>query len=80
MQSVLKPEKVLVQCNFCEYKVTRKENLSNHIKLAHEMIEDHKCLDCGKVYINKRGLQDHIDIEHKGIRKKCQYDLVALVY
>ena len=59
---------VKVSCHICG-KVVQKGSLQFHIKSHDQMPGTFVCPDCGKGFKNARYLKDHVDSEHKGIKK-----------
>ena len=45
-----------------------KSYLQKHIRNVHEGQKDHKCLNCGKEYTDKKGLRCHIKRAHDNVR------------
>lgn len=59
-------------CEWCLYQSTNMSNLRKH-QLAHTGEKNFVCSDCGKKYICKRSLMDHISSVHHQLRPyQCQ--------
>ena len=58
------------KCNQCEYKATRKTNLTAHIQSVHEGLR-YVCNQCEYKATWKCNLATHIETVHEGVRYGC---------
>ena len=66
-------DKIKYDCNRCDYKATRKENINRHIRYFHEGIVDHHCPICNKGFMMGIEVKYHIKRHHEGIKEKCDF-------
>ena len=66
-----KPKPYYCTYEGCDFKATRKERIENHVNEAHlglPKIKRYSCETCGKAYVMKSMLKDHIKQNHSDVR------------
>jgi len=51
-------------CDLCNYSSPWRLNLLRHIKAKHTGEKDYRCNECGKAFLEKRGLKSHLIKKH----------------
>ena len=65
-------ERIIYNCNICNYKSAYKYNLKIHIENVHEGIKPFKCSICESTFSQKGDMMKHIESVHEGIKPfKC---------
>ena len=72
-----------LQCQYCDVKFTRCDPFKTHIANFHpDKIKEvekltktkfHPCTECGRVLINKKNFDDHMNIHTNSRPHKCRY-------
>ena len=62
--------KVDSQCVECDYVTKRRNHLTRHVMVYHEM-KRYRCDKCERVFKDKRGLKVHILSKHEGVVWQC---------
>ncbi|XP_059607701.1 gastrula zinc finger protein XlCGF57.1-like [Phlebotomus argentipes] len=58
----------VISCTICSEVFEDFENLKSHVQI-HPLEKPFECAECGKTYINKRRVRDHITFAHVGEKK-----------
>ncbi len=62
----------LFDCNMCPVKLQSLTRLKEHVKFVHGNPEKKfSCGKCNKKYYHKKALQNHMKVQHDGIRITC---------
>ncbi|KAL3848035.1 hypothetical protein ACJMK2_018918 [Sinanodonta woodiana] len=64
--------RLLYMCQICGRDLSNHASLNRHM-LTHNMVKPFRCLLCGKFYIRKYQVQEHIQKHHKGEDPKKYY-------
>jgi len=68
-------------CNQCDYKATRSDNIKKHIKYVHEGMEfKFKCDNCSERFKVGFDLKNHIKIVHENSNFKCTHEGCEATY
>ncbi|XP_030755549.1 zinc finger protein 197-like isoform X3 [Sitophilus oryzae] len=65
-------QKMVYRCSACSYQTTDSSNFNKH-KIIHLTLEERRwflCTPCGKKYLTKKSLRDHIYNDHTDSRTK----------
>ena len=60
------------ECDFCDKKFSRPENVTRHIKSVHEGKKPYTCEECGRNFTEKRNLEHHNESYHAPRNLKCE--------
>ena len=63
----------LQQCQECDYRATRKENIKAHVLRIHRKEFNFKCSQCPKQYVINSELRFHIQSFHQEKNIKCPH-------
>ena len=58
-------EKKNFKCEICHITLTRKNFLTNHIKIIHKEAEEYSCIICGKTSKKRENMKIHIKRVHE---------------
>ncbi|XP_030755551.1 zinc finger protein 595-like isoform X4 [Sitophilus oryzae] len=75
-------QKMVYRCSACSYQTTDSSNFNKH-KIIHLTLEERRwflCTPCGKKYLTKKSLRDHIYNDHTDSRAKGLKESQKKVY
>ena len=70
--NVKKIKEERLQCDQCDYRAKRTNDLKSHKKVKHLGLKE-KCDKCDATFAAKRGLDRHKQSIHEGVRFACSY-------